>query len=161
MKRTILQHKFLNLAVMASVLALAACGGGGGGGDHGGGGGLASGTFTRTFNAAAGAVPELFGDGIFGDMTVQWLHTSAEVGASGRITKLRFTNDAGSGVVTCPNTTLRLGHTNLASLTTTYASNFNVGTPVIVLNNTTLTIPAGAAGTWFEVAMATPFSTTA
>jgi hypothetical protein len=159
MKFAFLRSKHRNLAglMIASVFALAACGGGGGGGDHGGGG-LASGTFTRTFSpASSGGNQVPFGIGLFGDVTYQGLYTAAEVGGSGRITTLRFQNVlANPGPITCPNTTIRLGHSNLAALTATFASNTNVGTAQVVLNNATVNVPA-AAGAWFDIALTTPF----
>lgn len=157
MKRAILENKLRNLAVMAaSVFALVACGGGGGGGDHGGG--LGSGTFTRTFSPASNGGNQVpFGIGTFGDVTSQGLYTPAEVGASGRITMLRFQNMlANTGPITCPNTTIRLGHSNLAALTATFASNLNVGSPVVVLSNATVNVPATAT-TWFDIPLTTPF----
>jgi hypothetical protein len=90
-------------------------------------------------------------------VTYQGLYTAAEVGGSGTITTLRFQNMlANAGPITCPNTTIRLGHSNLAALTTTFASNMNLGTPQVVLNNATVDVPA-AAGTWFDIALTTPF----
>jgi hypothetical protein len=63
---------------------------------------------------------------------------------------------ANTGPITCPNTTIRLGHSNLAALTTTFASNLNVGSPVIVLNDATVNVPATAT-TWFDIPLTTPF----
>jgi hypothetical protein len=61
--------------------------------------------------------------------------------------------------VTCPNTTIKLGHTNVAALVAAFASNVEVGQGSLttVFNNATLTIPAGATDTWFDVPLTTPF----
>jgi len=123
-------------------------------------GGLATGTFTRIFNVAPTVgiiVP--FWNGLQGDVTSHWLYTAAEIGASGRITTLRFQSFAAvAAAVTCPNTTIRLGHSSLTDLTTAYATNMNLGTPVVVLNNATVAIPAGAAGSYFDIPLTTAFN---
>jgi len=157
MNRAILGNSHRNLAALliAPVFLLADCGGGGGGG--GGAAPLASGTFTRTFGTSGGGNQVPFGIGTFGDVTSQALYTPTDVGGSGRITKLRFQNSlANAGPITCPNTTVRLGHSSLATLTTTFANNTNRGTPVVVFNNATVTVPA-AAGASFDIALTTPF----
>jgi len=161
MKRPIVRNTHRNLAwlMTISVLALAACGGGGGGDGGRTPEPLATGTFTRTFNTgpALGIVVP-FWDSVWGDVTAQFLFTAAEVGGGGKIVTLRFQRQtANAAATTCPNTTIRLGHTSIADLTGTYATDMNQGTPLIVFNNATLTIPSGAAGSWFDVPLTTPF----
>ena len=143
---------------------LAACGGGGGGG---GGGGAApgptppvTGTFIKTFGPASTIGNSLpFGTDFAGDAKLQTLYTAAEIGAAGRITALRFFRSDVTPSITCPNTTIRLGHTSLSAPTATFGTNVNQGrgTQRTVLDNTTATIPAGATGTWFEIPFAVPF----
>src|SRR6266568_3672292 len=79
---------------------------------------------------------------------------------AGDITTLRFEfNGPHAASTTCPNTTIKLGHTNLTALTTTFAGNVETGqgSLVTVLNNATVTIPAGAGSTWFDIPLTTPF----
>lgn len=147
----------------------ASCGGGGGGsssgggGTSGGGGGstpLVSGTFIKSFAPTVtgdNAMP--FGSGSFGDVRHQVVYTAAEVGAAGQISAIRFQYVATLGAaVTCPNTTVRLGHTSLSALTTTFANNINRSSPQTIIDNATVTIPAGSAGNWFTIVLATPFN---
>lgn len=150
--------RFRNLRWLAlcSSLLLAACGGGGGGD---GPTPLVSGTFTRSFAPVATADNVMpFGSGVFGDVKHQIVYTAAEVGAAGRISAIRFQYySLLAAAVTCPNTTVRLGHTSLTSLTASFAGNVDRGSPHTVFDNATITIPAGAAGEWFTVTFATPF----
>lgn len=145
-------------------IAFAACGGGGGGDDGGGGGGggptpLATGTFTKIFGPTDDGNNSYPFHGTF-DQKVQLLYTAAEINGSGNIIALRFRRSSVSAQETCPNTTIRLGHTSLTALTATFGSNVEEGrgSQVTVLNDTTVTIPAGAAGTWFEIPLGTAFN---
>lgn len=140
-----------------SVMVLSACGGGGGGGAAPASTSLVTGTFVRMFGPAASgdnAIP--FSTGVFGDVKHQMLYTAAEIGGAGRITALRFTRSTVATSVTCPNTTIRLGHTSLSALTATFGTNVNQGSGSqrTVLDNTTVTIPAS---TLFEIPFSTPF----
>ena len=160
------QRLFWYGGLLLLLVGMGGCGGGGGGDNGGGGGGgaglpLATGTFVKTFGPAAtnGNVMPFGADG-FGDVKHQMLYTAAEIGGAGRITALRFKYSASvAASVTCPNTTIRLGHTRLTALTTTFGANVNQGSGSqrTVLDNTTVSIPAGAAGAWFEIPLATPF----
>jgi len=137
-------------------VVLSGCGGGGGGG---GSSSLAIGTFTRSFApTATGDNVMPFGSGSFGDVRHQTVYTAAEVGSAGRISALRFRFFSALGVaVSCPNTTVRLGHTSLSSLTATFANNVDRGSFHTALDNATVNIPAGGAGSWFTVTLNTPF----
>lgn len=91
----------------------------------------------------------------------QYLYTASEVGAGGKITKIRLMNQSGTlDPSACRNTTIKMGHVNLAGLTTTYANNAETGqgSLVTVLDNKTVKISAGAAESWFEIPLDTPFS---
>jgi len=146
----------------STAVVLSACGGGGGGGGATPAPApLATGTFIRIFGpAASDGIAAPFATGPVGDIKHQMLYTAAEIGGAGRITALRFKYffSAATGV-TCPNTTIRLGHTSLSALTATFGTNVNQGSGSQrkVLDNTTVTLPAGAAGAFFEIAFATPF----
>lgn len=153
------KHLVSGFIALFALTVLAACGGGGGGG--GGSAGVATGEFTKAFNpdpTNSNVIP--FGSGGAGDVKYQQLYTPAEINGSGPITMLRFRRQSlMASAVTCPNTTIRLGHTSLAALVATFASNINEGrgSQATVFNNATLTIPAGAAGEWFDVPFSTPF----
>ncbi|MFV1997966.1 MAG: hypothetical protein ACC641_08125 [Acidiferrobacterales bacterium] len=120
---------------------------------------LPVGTFFKTYNIDdSGNSSFPFSDSQ--DAKVQLLYTAAEINGSGNLTALRFRRDADTGQVTCPNTTIRLSHTNLTALTATFANNVErgQGSLVTVLDNMAVTIPAGSAGEWFEVPLSTPFA---
>lgn len=90
----------------------------------------------------------------------QHLYYATEVGGSGFITTLRLQRtSANAASVTCPNFTVKMGNTSLAALGTTFASNVNTGqgSQVTVLNNATVTVPAGAANAWFDIPLTTPY----
>lgn len=150
----------IRMLVLLSLLALtAACGGGGGGG-----GGvvpqapLASGVFTKQTSTV------IQGNDIIpfyaGDSKSQSLYLASEIGGSGKITTIRLMRSATSAsAVTCPNTTIKMGHTTVSALTTTWANNVETGQGAenIVVNNSTITIPAAASNSWIEIPLSTPF----
>lgn len=78
-----------------------------------------------------------------GGAKVQLLYYPAEIDGTGPITGIAFPVSA---VTTAQShtVTVKLGHSTLTDLTTTFANNFNLGTPVIVANAVTFEIPAGA-----------------
>jgi hypothetical protein len=149
----------LLIVLLALSVVLAACSGGGSGS---GGGGTAAGTFTKQFGVTVSNTNNypFSGDN---DTKTQFLYTAAEIGGSGKITKILMRQAFATGAaVTCPNTTVKMGHTGLAALTTTFSgATGNVqqgkGSELIVLNNKTLTIPIAAAASWIEIPLDTPF----
>ncbi len=115
------------------------------------------GTFTKTFRPTSftGNYWPLTTDASFRH---QNLYLPSEINGSGRITALQWQLwDDTSFTTNCPNTTIRLAHTTNSELSGTFSSNLNRDTPVVVLQNGTITQPAGAADTWFEVPLTTPF----
>ena len=145
------------MLVLLSLLALAAaCGGGGGGG---GSTSVPAGTFMTQFGSGIGsgnAAPFWAGY----DMKTQHLYTAAEIGGSGMITKIRLQQtSATAAAVTCPNITVKMGHTIVTALTVTFANNVETGkgTEQTVLSNATVTIPAAPANSWIDITFATPF----
>jgi hypothetical protein len=60
---------------------------------------------------------------------------------------------------TCPNFSVRLGHTNLTALNTTFADNVNTGQGSLttVIDDQSFTVPAGNAGTWINVPLQAAF----
>jgi len=162
MKRISSRHTFVRgiaaLSLTAAVALLSACGGGGGGGGFVPTG-LSTGTFTKITPTAAP-------DGSVGGWSTtsyihyQFLYTAGAINASGKITgiSVQYRADVASQI-SCPNVTIKLGHTNLANLTTTFANNVQTGqgSQVTVLNNSTVTFPAGTTGTYQTISFATPF----
>ncbi len=146
----------LRVSALAVLLAVAACGGGGGDGGGAAPPPLAVGTFVKTYSpAVSGNLNFPF---YLGDDKHQTLYTASEVGGAGKISALHFRRAfAVATPVTCPNATVRLGHTSLSALTSDFASNIDRSSLVTALNNATVTIPAGAANTWFEIPFTTPF----
>lgn len=138
---------------------LTACGGGGGGG--GGFVPLATGTFTKTVEIAPSTTNYGF---LFDASNVEnrymFLLTAADINGSGKVRSVRFKYNAtlASGF-SCPNTTIKMGATTVATLSATYASNVNqgAGSFTTVLSNAAVTIPAGSAGSYFNIDVATPF----
>jgi hypothetical protein len=94
------------------------------------------------------------------DTKNQYLYTANEIGASGRITKIRLRqNTPTTSPVVCPNVTVKMGHTNRSTLLTSYYSNVEQGkgSELTVLNNATITIPVGDIGNWIEFPFDTAF----
>ena len=151
------QRGLTGVSMLFVLATLAACGGGGGGG--GGAGALPAGTFTKVF--APTPMNHNFYPFSNNDAKVQQLYLASEINGAGNITTLRFQRNAENAAsVTCPNTTITLGHTGAAALaSTTFASNMDngQGSSVTVLNNATVTIPAAAAAAWFDIPLTTPF----
>lgn len=73
---------------------------------------------------------------------IQQLYYPDEIGGSGPITGLAFSVSATTTAQT-RTVTVRFGHSTLATLTTTFASNYNSGAPVTLANAVTFEIPAG------------------
>jgi hypothetical protein len=120
------------------------------------GGGLGTGTFLKTTTPAIASNNSYpFTDAY--DLKLQTLYAAAEVGGAGRISAIRFRRQIANTDLTCPQVAVRFGHTSLTALTTTFASNVNLSSIATALPYQSVTIPAGAVGTWFEVKLATPY----
>lgn len=157
------QQKYAIAALMAVSIAalLVACGGGGGvPAAAPASAQLAVGTFTKQSGTTVN------GNNIYPiasptmDVKTQHLYYASEVGGSGKITKIRLQLGGANAVaVTCPNVTVTMGQTNLTALTTSFAGNVNTGqgSQVTVLNNAAITIPIGAANSWVDIPLTTPF----
>ncbi|MRR16054.1 MAG: hypothetical protein EG826_06330 [Deltaproteobacteria bacterium] len=74
---------------------------------------------------------------------IQLLYTAAAISGSGAITGIGFPVGNVTTTGSSATATVTLGHTSLTGLSATYADNFNSGTPVVVTNARTFTIPAG------------------
>ena len=136
------------IITVLGMFLLAACGGGGGGGSSSGGG-PTTGTFTKTVEGVGTSNNTFPFTDANSSQILQQLYLASEIKGSGFINRLsfRYSFDAASAV-NCPNMTVKLGHTSLTSLTTTFANNVEQGrgSQVTVIDNATITIPAGTAG---------------
>jgi hypothetical protein len=154
-------------AMIMALAVTAGCGGGGGGGGAAGGTGGTGGGSTIGFVKQFGPIDSDWSTFPFDDVydtKTQYLYTAEEIGGSGKITKIRFKQFAETAnEVTCPNTTVKMGHTTVSSLTYTWADNVGngAGAEQTVLNNATVTIPAASTSAlalrWIEITFDTPF----
>lgn len=158
MKKLLLFNKLL--PSFACLLLLSACGGGGGGSNTTSVAPvlLAKGTFKKVATPAAG-----FGQwigGVIGGSGVQRSQTlllASDIKASGVISRLNYVLYANFAGTTCNNVTISLSHVpaTTTSLSTTFASNLNLGTgaPVTVLNAASMTFPAGNANANYPISI--------
>jgi hypothetical protein len=161
------KHKSFSPALFPGLLVLSiltACGSSSNSGDStyssAGSAPLAAGNFTRTVDLGTATTGNVIPFWTVVYTRAQYLYIPGEVKGSGRMTALRFRRSATLATATsCPGLTVRLGHTNLAALTTTFASNVNTGqgAQVAVINNVDFTIPAGATGEWIDIPLQVPF----
>jgi len=160
--------------LLLSLLALtAACGGGGGAGDGGGGDGgggstpLATGTFTKTAHKMSVASASLSGhfSALVPYIRVQHLYsgtsgaTGNRIQGSGYVTAVAFRSNSMTTGLTCPDITIKMGHTSVTSLTTTFADNVEQGKGplVTVLQNKQIAVPAGDVGDYIKLDLDAPF----
>lgn len=154
-------QQVIQFMLISTVSLLAACGSGGGGGGGVGAVALATGEFTKTviLDGANSFWLQPFDTTATGDR-FQILYRASELSGSGKITSISFQRELDSVVASCPNVTIRMGHTSLTALTTTFASNVEQGKGSfeLALDNSTVAIAAGLAGTYFDINLATPFN---
>jgi hypothetical protein len=136
---------------------LSACGGGGGGGGAmpATSGSLPAAVFTKSAVlpvAGLGDWNTLFSNGT-GSRRFQALVRAQELQGSGPVQALAFHFAAASTGNSCPNVTIKLGHTSVTTLGTTFAGNVEQGRGALatVYGPATLTIPSGAAGDYFTI----------
>ncbi|MFH0975107.1 MAG: hypothetical protein V1874_04910 [Spirochaetota bacterium] len=149
-------------AMLITTLALIFTACGGGSSDSGGGGGTPAGTFTKE---VALSVSTNYNVGIFGTNAFrhyQLLYKPADVAGAGYIKSIYFKrNETMLSATTCPNVTIKLAHTNVTvtDLATDMTTNIkDKGSAITVLNNATVTVPAGNAGDYFEIPLSTQFN---
>lgn len=161
-KRNSFTKYLLTFLLISAITITASCGSGVGNSDGGNSGGgpapLATGTFTKTVDAGSPTYTGLLDTDPYAHF--QYLYLASNINGAGRIAGLaiKYMSTVGTAV-TCPNATINLSHSNLANLTNTFASNLGTGQggQTTVLNNATMTFPAGAAGSWQTISLATPF----
>ena len=144
--------------VVFAFLVLASCGSDSNKGSVDGG--LATGGFTKTFDTADnGNNSSPFNTG---DRKFQGLYLASEIDGSGYIDTIRFSRgtDIVGADITCPNVTIKMGHTSLTALTTNFLTNVEEGKGSLqtVLSDSTVTAPIGAAKTWIDIPLSTPFN---
>lgn len=92
---------------------------------------------------------------------VQSMYEASEIKAVGNITALKFVYQLDeTTAITCPNITIKMGHTKLTALTDTFASNVEqgAGTYETVLADGSITFPTGLQGDQFTITLDTPFN---
>ena len=148
--------------VWIGLIAVIGTGGCGGGSSSGGGGGgdgstsLATGEFTKTVTLASDS-------GWMSPFTTincnqQQLYLANDINGSGYIYSIELRLDADTTGSNCPDATIKMGHTSLVGLTTTYADNVEEGMGTLETVRTgAFTIPAGSAGDYFTIILDTPF----
>lgn len=118
---------------------------------------LASGSFTKSLEPAN----EGSWSGPFTGNTAheQHLFFADDIKGSGYIQSFALRYNADSGVDTsCSNVTIKMGHTGLSALTTTFANNVEQGKGSLETVYTgAITVPAGVAGDYFTLTLDTPF----
>ncbi len=89
----------------------------------------------------------------------QFLYLPADIAGSGNIASIYFRYYENSQALSCPRVTIRLGHSSVSALNTDMTSNVNQGkgSAVTVLDRA-VSIPAGAAGEYFEIPLDTRFN---
>ena len=140
---------------------LTGCGGssGGGGAAAVDNGGAAKGTFKKSivYNTTSWAV--LFSD--YSQLRFHLLYRADDISGSGNITAIRFRLDTDLLTdVSCGNVTLKLGHSSVTDLTTTFADAIETGKGsfVTVIDNAAINIPADTAGAYIEIQLSETFN---
>lgn len=122
---------------------------------------LLTGVFTKDVPSTAGSSSSglLTADNSYAHWQLMYL--PGEIQATGNISAISVQYNSDMAVdVSCPNLTIRLGHNDLADLTTTFASNIETGKGgmLTVLSDATVTFPAGTAGSIHPIWLTTPFA---
>jgi hypothetical protein len=119
------------------------------------------GTFTRTVEL--GNSPDWWAvifDSSHSSMRGQHLYRAQDMDGEGFIDSLSFRYyEDESTAVTTANLTIKMGHTSVTELTGTFANNVEQGRGTLteVLSHTTVMIPPGAAGDYFEIPLSKEF----
>jgi hypothetical protein len=88
------------------------------------------------------------------------LYLAGDIKGSGIINSvsIKHANTVASAA-TCSSFTMKMGHTNVSNLVTTYADNVEQGQGSFqTVRNGSITMPAGAAGSYFTVNLSQPFN---
>lgn len=151
---------FVVVVGLVAIIGTGGGGGGGGGGDDGGSTPLATGTFIKTAQLDSNTDWYRHFNTFTTDRRVQHLYLADEIDGSGYITAIAFrSNTTTVAEITCPDLTLKMGHTSLSALTDTFAFNVEQGKGSLetVLTNAQVVIPVVSAEDYFEIQLDTPF----
>lgn len=152
---------FRSTAILILTLLLSACGGGGGGSSTAPDDPPArKGVFARTVPGNNENITGFVDSTFHNRMRWQNLYRPAQIAGSGYITGISWRyNDLMADPVTCPSLTIRLSHSSLTTVSSTFADNLDNGRgkAVTVLSNKAITFPAGAKETWHRITFDTPF----
>ena len=162
MQRNKLYLFIILIAALALVIPACSSDSGSGGGGGGGGGGLPDGIFIKTaqLDSNEGWDGHFDSDSSITDLRVQHLYLADWIGGSGYITAIAFkSNTTTAAEITCPDLTLKMGHTSRSALTNTFANNVEQGKGSVetVLANAQVVVPVVSTGDYFEIQLDTPF----
>jgi hypothetical protein len=88
------------------------------------------------------------------------LYSAQDIQASGMIHSLSFKRYTDTASVSCSGVTVKIGHTSVGDLSSTFLNNVEQGKGkfTTVINNTSINVPAGLAGEYFEITLTQPFN---
>jgi len=156
---------FVFVIGLVAIIGTGGCGGGSSSGGSGGGGStsLADGTFEKYFAPDSSFASQ---GGPFNTSAYRrYMHIyhASDINGSGYIESIAFRLNSVLGAdVTCPNTTIRLGHTSRTEfdgVDNNFASYVDEGkgSLVTLVDDTTVTIPAGSNGDYYILTLDSPF----
>jgi hypothetical protein len=151
---------FVFVIGLIAIIGTGGCGGGSSGGGGGGGGdgstSLATGEFTKTVTLASS-----FGwSAPFSTANhhQHQLYLASDIDGAGYIQSIELRLHDNTTGCSCPDATIKMGHTSLGGLTTTFAFNVEQGKGTLETVRTgAFTVPAGSAGDYFTIILDTPF----
>jgi hypothetical protein len=153
----------LSLVVFMSIGCGGGSSGGGGGGDSSGTTPLADGTFEKYFAPDSSFLSQTGPFNTSDYRHAMHIYHSSDIKGSGYIESIAFRLNTVLGAdVTCPNTTIRLGHTSKTEfdgVDDNFASYVEEGkgSLVTLVDDTTVTMPAGLNGDYYILTLDSPF----
>ena len=135
------------------------CGGGSSGGSGGNGSSttpLATGEFTKTLTLASniGWTSPFRTD----NRHLQQLYLASDINGAGYIQSIELRLNTATAGCSCPDATIKMGHTDLGVLTDTFSDNVEQGKGTLETVRTgAFNVPAGSAGDYFTIILDTPF----
>ncbi len=156
-----LHYLCLSLVFVIGLVAIIGTGGCGGGSSGGGGGGggstsLATGEFTKTVTLPGSS--QWTAPFVTTDQHQQQLYLASDINGAGYIQSIELRLDIDETGCNCPDVTIKMGHTSLGGLTTTFANNVEQGKGTLETVHTgPFSVPAGLAGDYFAIILDTPF----
>jgi hypothetical protein len=159
----ILRYLCLSFVFVIGLVAIVGTGGCGGGSSSGGGGGsgdgstsLATGEFTKTVTLASNI--GWTSPFQMNDRHLQQLYLASDIEGAGYIQSIELRLNTATTGCSCPDATIKMGHTSLGVLTNTFANNVEQGKGTLETVRTgAFSVPAGSAGDYFTIILDTPF----